>query len=208
MKDRLDAIIQRTQAQYLDTLIAPRDALLSRMESLAAEEGQPIADPEVAQFLAILVRVRRPRRILEIGTNIGYSVVVMGRECDAGAVLETIEIDERILATAHRFVAEAGIRCRTVFHQGAALEVLPRLEGTFDFVFIDCIKTEYGDYLDLLLPRLEQGAVIVCDNLLWKGEVAKGAQAPNPSALREFNQRLTSDPRLMSIILPLGDGTG
>ncbi|HXG58850.1 MAG TPA: O-methyltransferase [Thermoanaerobaculia bacterium] len=208
MKDRIDAILQRRQAEYLDSLQSPRDALLERMEECAREEGHPIADPEVAQLLRILVRIRRPRRLLEVGTNIGYSVVVMGRECGEGSVVETIEIDRSILAKAKQFVAGADLRCRVVFHEGAALDVIPALEGTFDFVFIDCVKTEYEQYLDGLLPKLEPGAVIVCDNLLWKGLVAEGSREPSPAALRRFNERLMTDPRLTSIVLPLGDGTG
>ena len=208
MKDRVDAILQRTQADYLETLVPPRDALLERMEGLAADEGQPIADPEVAQLVRALVRSTRPRRLLEIGTNIGYSVIVMGRESDSEAVLETIEIDRGVLARARGFVAEAALPCRVVFHEGAALDVLPRLTGPFDFVFIDCVKTEYEQYLDAVLPKLERGAVIVCDNLLWKGLVASGHHDATTDALRAFNRRLTTEPRLVTSILPLGDGTG
>jgi len=95
-----------------------------------------------------------------------------------------------------------------VFHEGAALEVLPTLDGPFDFVFIDCVKTEYGDYLDALWPKLERGAVIVCDNLLWGGKVADGVRDPSTDALRAFNARIAKDPRLITTILPVGDGTG
>src|SRR5262245_9179347 len=151
MKAGLDKILQRAQAEYLDTLLPPRDALLGRMEEYAAEHSQPIADPEVARVERILVRALQPRRILEIGTNIGYSVVVMGRECGPEAVIETIELDSEILALARRFVAEAQLPCQVMFHQGRALEVLRKLDGTPDFVFIDCVKTEYEQYLDLLL---------------------------------------------------------
>jgi predicted O-methyltransferase YrrM len=132
----------------------------------------------------------------------------MGRECDAEAVVETIEIDHNTLATARRFVGEAALPCRVVFHEGAALEVLPRLAGPFDFVFIDCVKTEYEDYLDALLPKMEAGAVIVCDNLLWKGRVAAGEHDAATDALRAFNRRIATDERLMTSVLPLGDGTG
>ena len=72
----------------------------------------------------------------------------------------------------------------------------------------DCVKTEYEDYLDALLPKIEAGAVIVCDNLLWKGRVAAGDHDANTDALRAFNRRLTTDERLITSILPLGDGTG
>ena len=208
MKDRIDAILRRNQAEYLESLLPPRDALLEQMEKFAEEHGHPIADPEVAQLMRALIRLTRPRRVLEVGTNIGYSVIVLGRECDSDVVVETIGIDHNTLTTARRFVAEAGLPCRVVFHEGAALEVLPRLTGPFDFVFIDCVKTEYEDYLDALLPKLERGAVIVCDNLLWKGRVAAGEHDASTDALRAFNKRLVSDPRLITSILPVGDGTG
>ena len=208
MKERIDAILKRSQAEYLETLTPERDALLVRMEELAAEEGHPIADPEVAQVMRILVRAARPKRIIEVGTNIGYSVIVMGREAGAGARVETIELDKGILSTAKGFVSEAMLECDVRFHLGAALDVLPKLDGPFDFAFIDCVKSEYGDYLDLLLPKLTTGAMIVCDNLLWKGQVAEGVHDKATDALRAFNKRITTDPRLTSIILPLGDGLG
>jgi predicted O-methyltransferase YrrM len=208
VKERADAIVHRRQADYLDSLLPPRDALLEQMEKFAHEEGHPIADPEVGQLMRLLVRTKRPRRVLEIGTNIGYSVIIIGRECDQEAVVETIEIDHNTLSTARRFIGEASLPCRVVFHEGAALDVLPRLAGPFDFVFIDCVKTEYEDYLDALLPKLERGAVIVCDNLLWKGRVAAGDHDAATDALRRFNRRISTDPQLITVILPLGDGTG
>jgi caffeoyl-CoA O-methyltransferase len=212
MKDRIDAILRRPQAEYLEALVPARDPLLRKMEAFAAEHGHPIADPEVAQLERIMVRLRRPKRVVEVGTNIGYSVIAMGRELDPDAVLETIELDRGILETARRFVAEAGLRCRVVFHEGAALDVLSRLEGSIDLAFIDCVKTEYGDYLDQLLPRMSSGAVIVCDNLLWKGQVAEGprseSETRSTAALRAFNDRITTDPRLLTTVLPVGDGVG
>src|SRR5438093_5437008 len=208
MKSRSDAILKPKQAEYLEILTPPRDALLERMEEFAREHKHPIADPEVGQLLRILVRTKKPRHILEVGTNIGYSVIVMGRECGRETVLETIEIDPGILATAKGFVSEAKLACDVRLHQGAALEFIPHLSGPFDFIFIDCVKTEYGQYLDGLLPKLERGAVIVCDNLLWGGEVAGGRGDANTIALRKFNRRIAGDPALTAIVLPLGDGTG
>jgi len=208
MKSRSDAILQRRQAEYLESLTWKPDALLERMEEFAREHRHPIADPEVAQLLRVLVRAKKPRHILEVGTNIGYSVVMMGRECGREAVLETIEIDSQILATAKRFAAEAKLACEVRFHQGAALDVIPRLSGPFDFLFIDCVKTEYEAYLDALLPKLEHRALIVCDNLLWGGKVAEGEKDASTNALRKFNRRITTDSRLTTVILPLGDGTG
>jgi caffeoyl-CoA O-methyltransferase len=208
MKAGIDKILKRPQAEYLDSLLPPRDALLARIEKYAAEHNHPIADPEVAQTMRVLIGAAEPRRLVEVGTNIGYSVIVMGRAVDPGAVVETIELDRGILATAKGFVAEAKLRCDVRFHEGAALEVLPRLEGPFDFAFIDCVKTEYGDYLELLLPKIREGGMIVCDNLLWGGRVAEGVHDASTDALREFNRRLMTDERLTTVILPLGDGLG
>ena len=208
MKSRIDQVIKRVQAEYLDTLLPARDVLLEQMEAFAAEHHHPIADPEVGQLMSILVRAKRPKHLIEVGTNIGYSVVVLGRACEAGAVIETIELDRNILATARDFVAEAGLVCDVKFHEGAALDVLPSLAGPFDFVFIDCVKTEYEQYLDQLLPKLDAGAMIVCDNLLWGGNVADGVHDPSTDALRAFNRRITTDSRLTTIVLPVGDGVG
>ena len=208
MKNSLDAILKRAQAEYLDSLIAPRDPLLGEMEQFAREHRHPIADPEVAQLLRILVRLRRPLRVIEVGTNIGYSVIAMGRECGRAAVIETIELDRDILDTARRFVDRAKLPCEVVFHHGAALEVLPKLKGPFELAFIDCVKTEYIDYVNELMPKLEEGAVMVFDNLLWKGEVAEGRKTPEAVVLRELNERLMNDPRLLSAILPVSDGVG
>ena len=206
MRDRIDAILQRSQASYLDSILPPSDPLLAEMEHLAAEAGHPIADRDLAQLLRVLVRLRRPRRVLEIGTNIGYAVVVMGRELDSAATLETIEIDPAIAATARGFIARAALAPEVVLHQGAALEVLPRLAGPFDLVYIDCVKSECAAYLDAVLPKAERGCVVVADNVLWKGRVAADDHDASTDALRSFNARVMADPRLLSIVLPIGDG--
>lgn len=208
MKSSSDAIIHSVQARYLDALIPSRDSLLFEIESYAKEHRQPIADPEVAQLMRILVRAHRPKHLLEIGTNIGYSVVVLGREVDSDAKIESIEIDAATLEVATAFVRRAALAPEVVFHNGAALDVLPKLEGPFDFIFIDCVKTEYEQYVDLILPKLQSGGLIVFDNLLWKGEVAKGETSPEARALAALNQRIMTDPELVSIVLPLSDGVG
>ena len=99
--------------------------------------------------------------------------------------------------------------------EGAALDVLPRLEGPFDLVYIDAIKTEYRRYLDLVLPHLRVGGLVVIDNLLWGGEVAEPPavaegekEEPQAAALRAFNGYLMMHPQLESVVIPLGDGVG
>jgi caffeoyl-CoA O-methyltransferase len=206
MRDRIDAILHRRQAEYLQELLPAPDPLLAEMEHLAREQGHPIADPELAQLLRVLVRIHHPKRVLEIGTNIGYAVVVMGRELGPGATLETIELDAEILATARGFARRAGLPAELIFHHGEALAVLAGLPGPFDLVYIDCVKTEYLEYLDLVRPRTRTGGIIVADNVLWKGRVASGERDEAAETIRRFNERIMSDPGLASIVLPIGDG--
>jgi predicted O-methyltransferase YrrM len=211
MKAGIDLILRRAQAEYLDSLVPESDALLALMERVAAEDGHPIADREVAQLMRVTLAMRAPRRILEIGTNIGYSVVVMGRACP-DARIETIEIDAATLRSAEEFAREAGLAERVTFHRGAALDVLARLEGPWDFVFIDCVKTEYSDYLALVRDRVTPGGVIFVDNLLWGGQVAEGARSEDQQASTEaigaFNARFVSDPDFTATIVAVGDGVG
>ena len=119
MTNRFDAILQPAQANYLESMLPPRDALLARIEEYAAEHGHPIADPEVAQTMRVLLHAKKPTHLLEVGTNIGYSVIVMGREVGSGAVVETIELD-RDPECREGFVAELNCDVR---HHGAALEI-------------------------------------------------------------------------------------
>lgn len=210
MKDTADAILQIDQARYLESLEAPRDELLARMEAHAAEHRCPISDPEVASFLAVTVRASGARRIVEVGTNIGYGAVVMARAAGAEGRVVTLELDEELCRIARGFAAEAGLSGRIEVRQGRATDELARLEGPIDLAYVDCVKEEYPAYLELIVPKLSERGVLVADNVLWKGLVAKTAVPPNEArrteALRTFNRVLTSHPSLRAVILPLGDG--
>src|SRR5215216_4572615 len=168
MKARLDAIIQREQAEYLDRLLPPGDALVAEMEAYAAEHRVPIADREVALFLEITARATGARRALEIGMAIGYSVIHLARGMGEEGLVVTIEPSEEMIARSEEFVGRAGLGGSLRIERGFALEVLPRLSGeTFDMLFIDAVKQEYAQYLALALPMLRAGGVVVVDNLLW-----------------------------------------
>src|SRR5215218_175821 len=213
MKAKLDAIIQRDQAEYLDQLLRQSDPLLEEMEAYAAEHRVPIADREVARFLEITARTSGARRALEIGMAIGYSVINLARGMGEGGLVVTIEPSEEMIARSEEFVGRAGLRESLRIERGFALEVLPRLAGeTFDVLFIDALKEEYARYLELALPMLRPGGVVVVDNLLWGGQVAGEIRAPEQTAstqaLREFNQIFVRHPQLLAVVLPVGDGLG
>ena len=212
MKARVDAILRGEQAEYLERLLPANVGLLAEMERYAAEHRVPIADPEVARFLEITARASGARRALEIGMAIGYSVIHLARALPPDGLVVTIELSDEMIALSDGYLRRAGLRERVRVERGAALEVLPRLEESFDLVFIDAVKEEYGRYLELSLPLLRTGGVFVVDNLLWGGQVAGEIRAPEQTAstqaLREFNQLFVRHPQLLSVVLPLGDGLG
>jgi len=210
MKDSIDAILQPEQAGYLDNLLSPPDALLMEMEHFAEANNVPIADREVALFVEITARAMRARRILEVGMAIGYSVVCLARAIESEGLIVTIEPDEEMIRRAEDFISRAGVRERVRIERGRALDVVPRLTGTFDLIFIDAVKEEYEGYLDAALPLLRTGGAIIADNVLWKGQVAGEPRSPkmkaSTEALRRFNEKFMRHPQLRSIIIPVGDG--
>lgn len=212
MKARLDAIIKAEQAEYLERLLPASTGLLEEMEAYAAEHRVPVADREVARFLEITARANGARRVLEIGMAIGYSVIHLARALPPGGLVVTIEPSEEMIALSEAYLERAGVRERVRIERGEALEVLPGLSGEFDLVFLDALKEEYADYLELSLPLLRIGGVVVADNLLWGGQVAGEIRAPEQTAstqaLREFNQRFVRHPQLLAEVLAVGDGLG
>src|SRR2546421_5726740 len=212
MKAKLDAIIRLEQAEYLDQLLPASDGLLAEMESYAADHRVPIADREVALFLEITARTIKAKRALECGMAIGYSVIHLARAMPDDGLVVNIEPRDEMIGAAEGYFQRAKVRERVRIEKGYALEVIPQLNETFDLVFIDAVKEEYRGYLDLSLPKLRTGGVVICDNLLWGGQVAgeirSSDQEASTKALREFNQYFVTNPQLRAQVLPLGDGLG
>jgi predicted O-methyltransferase YrrM len=212
MKAKHDAILRPEQADYLDSLHRQGDELLAEMEAYAAEHRVPIADREVGRFLEITARAAGARRVLEIGMAIGYAALQLARALPEDGLVVTIEPSEEMIARADEYLTRAGLRERVRVERGYALEVMPRLAETFDLVYLDAVKAEYAAYLDLALPLLRTGGVVVADNLLWGGRVAAEADGDGDDhstpALREFNRAFVNHPRLSAQVLSVGDGLG
>jgi predicted O-methyltransferase YrrM len=212
MKARIDAIIQRNQAEYLDQLIPQTDQLLREMEEYGGEHGVPSADREVALFVEITARAIKARRCLEIGMAIGYTSVHLARAVGEDGLVVTIDPSDEMIKAAEGYLTRAGLRERVRIERGKALDVIPLLKDTFDLIFIDALKEEYADYLRLSLPRLRNGGVVIVDNLLWGGQVAGEIRSPDQesstNALREFNKYFVNHPKLRAEVLSVGDGLG
>lgn len=212
MKARIDAIVQRDQAEYLEQLIPQTDPLLGEMEEYGAQHSVPSADREVALFVEITARAMNARRALEIGMAIGYTTVHLARAVGDDGLVVTIDPSDEMIKAAEGYLTRAGLRDRVRIERGKALEVIPSLTDTFDLIFIDALKEEYVGYLDLALPTLRTGGAVIVDNLLWGGQVAGEIRSPDQesstNALREFNKYFVNHPKLRAEILSVGDGLG
>ncbi|HKV43260.1 MAG TPA: O-methyltransferase [bacterium] len=152
--------------------------------------------PETGQLLAILIRATRARHILEIGTSNGYSTIWLGWAADqTGGHVTTIERAADKVAMAKTNLARAGLSDRVMLRHGPALEVLATLPGPFDLVFLDADRPNYLAYLDLLLPRMRRGGLLVTDNV-----------RSHAHELGDFLHRLRHDPALETITVPVGNG--
>jgi predicted O-methyltransferase YrrM len=211
MKKPADPVLRPRQARYLERLRPPPDALRAEMEEVARREGIPIAHPELARLLEAVAAIAPAGRVLEIGTAIGYGTLHLARGARQGRVV-TIDRDAAIQARAAAYLERAGVAARVEMLQGPALEILSRLEGPFDLVYLDADKTEYRRCLDLALPLVPVGGRIVVDNLLWQGRVADPSLRPEgdrvAEAVERFNPYFLIHPQLAASILPVGDGVG
>jgi len=140
------------------------EVILREIEKRANSEFLPIVGPEKGIAIAEAIRKAKPKRVLEVGTLIGYSAIMMGKELGKNAQIVTIEIHAEEAKTAEENIRKAGIPSKVEVITGDAIHVIPELKGVFDFVFIDAEKTEYFDYLRLAEDKLCKGAVIVADN--------------------------------------------
>ncbi len=183
--------------------------------------GLPGADmqigPEQGQFMALLVELIGARRTLEIGTFTGYSALVVALALPPEGRVMACDVSPEYTAVARRYWAEAGVADKIELHLAPALETLDRLlapgpkggsqAGSFDFIFIDADKANYGAYYERALALLRPGGLVAIDNVLWGGKVAEKAPAdPDTRAIQALNAALKDDSRVTISLLPLGDG--
>lgn len=194
--------------EYLRSFVPERDELLLELERRAEEKFVPILDLESVGFLRVLLKLARPKRILEIGSAIGYSALVMAQSSNAH--ITTIERDGERAAEARENFQKAGLTGRIELLQGDALELIETL-GMYDMVFLDAAKGQYPRFLELLTPHLEAGGLLLSDNVLFQGMVSGGTDVKHKlrtmvNRLREYNRMLVDHPAYDTTILPLGDG--
>ena len=203
--------------RYIHDLSEPEEALLHELDretNLRAIAPRMISGHIQGRLLEMLVRMLRPRRVLEIGTFTGYSALSMAAGLEDGAELHTVEVDDELEEFIRSYFdrSEHGHKIR--LHIGSALEIAPKLGGEFDLVFIDGDKRECPAYYRMLMgddngkPLVHSGSVLIADNILWSGKVVQPVahNDRHTQALIEFNRMVTDDPRVVNVILPLRDG--
>lgn len=197
--------------EYLYENLKEKSDFLTSLEKEALENHIPIISPEVGQFLRFLIKLNNPKRVLEVGTAIGFSGLVM---LDASKDIEklvTIEKREDLAEIALKNIEEANEKKRVELKVGDALEVLKSMDDTFDFVFIDAAKGHYGEYFEEIKKMITPKGVIVCDNVLYKGMVANDdlvlrRKKTIVKRLRNFIKEVTNLDDYESTLIPMGDG--
>jgi len=182
-------------------------AELSRHTHLNEVHPRMLSGHLLGSFLSVFSSLLSPARILEIGTYTGYSAICLAKGLRKGGELLTLEVNDELRPTAQRFFNKAGLRDQIELINGDALELIPRLKGEFDLVFMDAHKEDYGAYFDLVLPKLRTGGYILADNVLWGGKVLDPKEKdPITRAIQEFNKKVAEDQRVDNLMLPLRDG--
>jgi len=160
------------------------------------------------KLLELLVKMSGAKKILEIGTYTGYSAISMANALPHDGHLDTIDINIELETIVNKYIKLANLEDKISYHIGNALNIIPKLEGNFDFVFIDADKSNYLNYYNLLIDKLPKGAWIIADNVLWSGKILSEAKQNDKEtkAIQEFNDFVQNDTRVENILLSIRDG--
>ena len=203
--------------QYIHDHTSPEEELLHELDratNLRVVQPRMLSGHIQGRLLEMLVRMLRPRRILEIGTFTGYSALSMAAGLEEGGELHTIEVEDELEELAQSFFDRSPHGAKIRLHIGSALDIAPALGMEFDLVFIDGDKREYPDYYRMLMgdggtaPLVHSGSVLIADNILWSCKVVQpiARSDRHTQAVVEFNRMVSEDPRVENVIIPLRDG--
>jgi caffeoyl-CoA O-methyltransferase len=195
---------------YCDAHTAPEPALLAelnRQTHLKVMYPRMLSGHFSGRFLSFISQLLQPKCIVEVGTYTGYSALCLAEGLAPGGTLHTLDPNPETNAFARSFFERSPYAQQIVQHEGDAALLLPALPVSPELVFLDADKENYLTYLEILIPKMPQGGVILTDNVLWSGKVVdKSFSDPSTRALRHFNDTVAQDSRLTGIMIPLRDG--
>lgn len=197
--------------QFLSDMLKQSNPLLEEMESYARDNHIPIIQPESARLLRIMCTISKPKRILEIGTAIGYSAIILAGAMDDTSIVDTIEIDEEMAGMAKSYIKRAGFEKTIRILQGDAAEVLQCINTPYDFIFLDAAKGQYLEFLPSCLRLLNTSGIFITDNVLYRGMVAEEGDIEHKHRtiavnLKKYLHELCNNEELITSIVPIGDG--
>lgn len=160
------------------------------------------------RILKMFCRMLRPKRVLEIGTYTGYATLCLAEGLEADGRVYTLEINDEMEDFIWKYLSRSPHKEKISVHFGDAMELIPRLDETFDLVFIDADKRLYSAYYDLVFPKVRAGGLILADNTLWDGKVVQEGPVTDKQTrgILDFNEKIKADDRVEKVILPLRDG--
>ena len=205
-------IVQERMAAYIHSLDSGNGEFLDALERKALSDEVPIIRPDMQSFLKVLLSVHRPERILEVGTAIGFSAILMAQNTDDTCQITTIEKYEKRIPEARENFRLAGLENRITLLEGDALEVMGRLSEPYDMVFMDAAKGQYIHFLPEALRLLRTGGILVSDNVLQDGDIIESHYAVERrnrtiyKRMREYLYVLKHTQGLLTSIVPVGDG--
>ena len=202
---------QKALHQYILDHIDEEDPVLTELDretNLKVLGARMISGHLQGQVLTMLAKMIRPKTILELGTFTGYSAICLAKGLPEDGKLITIEVDDELETLAKKYFEKAGVAHLIEQKIGAATELIPSLDQSFDLVFIDADKREYVEYYQLLIDKMQPGAYIIADNTLWSGKVLDKPRHDDGQTIGilEFNKLVKNDNRVEKVILPLRDG--
>ena len=205
-------IVDERIVTFINSLDTRNSEILETIEKEALASSVPIIRREMQSFLKTLLLIRKPMRILEVGTAVGFSALLMSEYAPEGCRITTIENYEKRIPAALENFRRAGKEEKITLIEGDAAEVLKTLEGPYDFIFMDAAKGQYIHYLPEVLRLLPEGGVLVSDNVMQDGEVIESRFAVERrnrtihARMREYLYELKHNDALVTSIIPLGDG--
>jgi predicted O-methyltransferase YrrM len=184
---------------------------LAEIEDFARENKVPIVQKETAKFLEFIVNMKKPLRILELGTAIGFSSILMYEAAGTTPSIVTIERDEKMIELAKINIEKFNLKDNIKIEEGDCLEILERLEEPFDLIFMDAGKGHYNHFLPHCLRLLKEDGIIIADNVLFRGMVAtqelvKRRKITIVKRMRTYLDMVSNDENLITSVIPMGDG--